>query len=417
MNYIKENNLSSKSKANNESNINILKSNNNLKDLEQNQNDINNTNNDTKSYNNQENKNVININNSKDNSNNNNIIFEENESISIGDIDIDALPKFYNNINDITKNSLKVKENIDKIKDNENIQKDNIQNVKTESDKEKNSYNIENNLNINEHINNLNLGNKIKLKKKKKHSKTSKIKEIINNNDLNEDNSNIPLDKSKKNVFDLFPSFSIKNNNNKENIKNKNKKSNKLLYIKKHINENQNSNESKRYSNNNPKLFHIDSMGAGRNSLEKYHFKNEKKKSETIIEYKNNININNLNDLEFHNSKFDNGNPDILSANNNEDKEANDIKNKIKNDNMANIYENSRINEISYFDFLNQNNLNIEKSDNDNDIFLLNNKRQKLLKNLYFHDYILKEETIFDKINKLNISEPLPILYQYMDIM
>ena len=418
MNYIKENNLSSKSIVNNESNINILKSNNNLKDLEHNQNDINNTNNDSKSYNNQENKNVININNSKDNSNNNNIIFEENESISIGDIDIDALPKFYNNINDITKNSLKVKENIDKIKDNENIQKDNIQNVKTESDKEKNSYNIENNLNINEHINNLNLGNKIKLKKKKKHSKTSKIKEIINNNDLNEDNSNIPLDKSKKNVFDLFPSFSIKNNNNnKENIKNKNKKSNKLLYIKKHINENKNSNESKRYSNNNPKLFRIDSMGAGRISLEKYHFKNEKKKSETIIDNKNNINVNNLNDLEFHNSKFDNGNPDILSANNNEDKEANDIKNKIKNDNMANIYENSRINEISYFDFLNQNNLNIEKSDNDNDIFLLNNKRQKLLKNLYFHDYILKEETIFDKINKLNISEPLPILYQYMDIM
>ena len=114
MNYIKENNLSLKIKINNESNINILKSNNNLKGLEQNQNDINNINNESKSHNNQENKNIININNNKENSNNNNIIFEENDSISIGDIDIDALPKFYNNINDATKNSLKVKENIDK---------------------------------------------------------------------------------------------------------------------------------------------------------------------------------------------------------------------------------------------------------------------------------------------------------------
>ena len=408
INYKNENNLFSPSKNNEEKNNNNINKNNNRKEVDNHENDINNDiKNEMKFNNNQDNTNIINTNNNQNNLNNHDK--EDNESISIGDIDIDALPKFNNNLKDQTKNSFKIKENIE-----QNI---NINNIKDNKNIEIND--IEKNLNINEHINNLKLGNKIKLKKKKKHGKASKIKEIVNNNDLNEESSNLPLDKTKKSIFDLFPSFSNKNSI-KENAKNiKEKKNNKFSYIKKHINENKNENKNqlKRYSNNYQKLFHFESIGPGTNALEKNIFKKENKISETIIKNKISINSNNSNDLEIQNSKFDNGSPDNFSSNNNKEKDINDNKNIINNDSMAKIHENSVINEINYFDFLNQNNLNIEQNNNYNDIFLQNYKRQKILNNSYFSEYIIKEETIFDKIKKLNISDPLPILYQHMDKM
>ena len=376
-------------------NININKINNFLQEeinVKHNENIINGIN---KNENNLDILNNLNNMNNLNNNNNNNQI-EVNESISIGEIDLDALPKFNNNIN--------IKENIDKKIDNENMKNEDLKN----------------NLNINEHINNMNLAHKLKHdNKKKKQSKYSKSKQAKNYYEYNEDNSNIPLDKNKNNILDVFQSFSNKNNtSNKEKFKNKEKNSNKILYIKKHINENKDSekNNKKRNSNNHTKLSHMNSIG--RNSIEK-NFKSSKK-SQRILSSKNNNDSYFLNDSEIIENNKDNGNPKFLTVNLEDINNDRNNKKKFKessNNNLAKICINSTGKEISYFDFLKKNNL--FNNYNENDIFVQSNndKRKKILNNLYFSDYILKEETIFDKIKKYNISEPLPVLYQYEDII
>ena len=409
-NNIKENNLKVNSNTNDVINNENIISINNL-ELENN-------------FHNNQNENIINgidknknsnIINNIYNLNNQELDKDKNDSISIGDIDINALPKFSNNIN-FKNNFVKVRENIDI-----NI-----------DDKKKESNELKKNLNINEHINNINninLINKIKLKhqnKKKKYSKSSKDKEINNDNENFNDNSNIPLDKNKKNIFNMVQSLSNKNSiNNKEKIKNKekNKNLNKLTYIKKYINNYKNTNENyyKRHSNNNSKEIN------NNYSFESEINKNKlNKKFHTILTPKiNNNDSNILNDINNLDTNIDNGKTDLLlgnvediNHNNNIINENNNdvIKENNNNNNLTKIYKNSVLNEISYYNFLKMNNLYIEKSKKDNLIWN-NNARQIFLNNLYFSDYILKEETIFDRIKKSNITCPLPVLYQYNDIM
>ena len=149
-----------------------------------------------------------------DTNNINNDDLEVNVSINIGDIDIDALSKFNDNITFKNKNLLKIGENNDdKIIDGE----------KTNNDE------LSNNLNINEHKHSISLRNKLKSKNQNKKIKSHKI---INQNNkyYEEDNSNIPLDNNENNIFEVLPNLSNKNIY-KDKIKDKEKKEINFLIL------------------------------------------------------------------------------------------------------------------------------------------------------------------------------------------
>ena len=424
-NYDKNTNLKNDSinNINNNNNINNLNNINNTNSINNINNNINNINEDyvingsdkkegidKNEFNN--NTNIINgIDKNEQNLNkiNNNIDIDLNDIVSIGDIDLDALPKFNNNTNIQNKNI--IKENIDNDTENINI----VNNTNNDNDE------FQNNLNINEHINNLNLANKIKLKhqnKKKKHYKSSKSSKEINNVDDSNDNSNIPLEKKNKNLLDIF--------NKKKNKIHKKDKSNKIENIKRHMSDNKNNIDDqfyKRYSNNNMKmkLNHLNIIS--RPSINSQEIT---KQSQTIIETsKSNNNLNITSNTENINNNIDNGNPELSKTNqediNNKDILINNINNKSNdkiniNNNLVKINSNSIKKEISYFKFLKANSFYNNQNDNEVNISK-NNKRQYILNNIYFSEFILKEETIFDKIKSHNITEPLPILYQYVDII
>ena len=359
-----------------------------------------------KDNNNKNNENIINGIDKKDNENNedlNIIKIDKNESISIGEIDLDALPKFNNMINFKNENNT-IENNVDKKDD------------------------INNNLNINEHINNLNLTNKIKLKhqnKKKKSIKSSKNKEVVNNYENCNDNSNIPLEKKSKNIFEILPSSSKNNNyNKKEKIKVKrkttvnNENKNEIMpYTKKHIYHNTIIEDNyQKSSKKNINFFHINSTNSiGRPVIDKNNnnFSQIKRKSHKISMSENVDDLDNIVDT---NINTDNGNP-VFSRILNEGINNNEI---ISNDNI--IYNNNNEyynifkihknikNEISFSELLEKKRIYIPKTEK-----LENNKRKNIANNSYFSEFIINEETIFDKINKYNIEEPLHILYQYLD--
>ena len=362
---------------------------------------------------NNENENMQNIHN--DDLNNKKV--DKNESISIGEIDLDALPKFNDMIN-FKNESVKI----------EKIDNDDI---KTKNENKENDE-INNNLNINEHINNLNLANKIKYKhqnKKKKSIKSSKNKEIVNNYENSNDNSNIPLEKNNKNIFEILPSSSsTKNNinnifNKKEKIKVKRKitaenKNEIIPYIKKRANRDKNKEENnlQKDSKNNINFFNINSSNSiGTPFIEKNISSKTKRKSHKII-MNNNYNINELDNIRDTNVNTDNGNPIFSGAYNEEINNEDIIINNntiytkdIDINNIFRIHKNIK-NEISFSEFIEKKRIYIPKNE-----ILENNKRKNIINNLYFSEYIINEETIFDKINKYNIEEPLHILYQYVD--
>ena len=326
----------------------------------------------------------------------NNNELEINESISIGDIDVEALPKFTNSINFKNNNILKIKENNDK-----NIDKEILNNDE-----------LNKNLNINEYINNMNLANKLKSKNHNKKKKHNKNKIINKDNECFEaDNSNIPLNKNKKNILDVVHTLSNKNIYRDKN-KEKEKDRDKALNINKLS-----------AKNNQINLLRI-------NSSEKYTIEKNKniidKRYHTIsTNPKNSKTLNIINNSENYNINIDNGKPKVTNNNldnmNNINIDTKNIINENNNydiiNNMVKLYGNNVDSEISYFEFLKKNNFYIQQNDNDIDkeLEIWNNKRKIILENVYFTNYILKQETIYDKINKYNINEPLPILYQYLD--
>ena len=325
----------------------------------------------------------------------NNNDLEENESINIGDIDIDALPKFNNKIVFKNKNLLKIPENNDdKIIDGEKINNDELCN----------------NLNINENIHSISLKNKLKSKNQNKKKKYHKI---INQNNkyYEEDNSNIPLDNNKNNIFEVLPNLSNKNIY-KDIIKDKDKKRDKIFntYINK--SSDKNNNMKFFYTNNSEKI----STDKNKNKL--------LRRFNTIKTTKNNNISDILINLENHENILDNGNPQLKNDNKeNINNDSINILNDIINDdingnNLLKRFTNSIDNEISYVEYLQKNNFYIpqkEYKSKDTEGDTLDNKRKIILNNLYFVDYILKEETLFDKIKEYNINDPLPILYQYLD--
>ena len=325
----------------------------------------------------------------------NNNDLEVNDSINIGDIDVDALPKFNNNITFKNNNLLKIQEN----NDDKNIDYEKINNDE-----------LNNNLNINEHKHSISLRNKLKSKNQNKKKKCNKI---INQNNkyYEEDNSNIPLDNNKNNIFEVLPNLSNKNIY-KDKIKDKDKKRDKLF----------NTNINKLSDKNiNMKFFYINT--SEKTSIDK----NKNKffrKCNTIKTPKNENTSDILINLENHENILDNGNPHL--TNNNIDSINNDsvnilndnINNDINDNNILKLYTNSIDNEITYVEYLQKNNFYIPKKEyksKDTEKDILDYKRKIILNNLYFVDYILKEETLFDKIKEYNINDPLPILYQYLD--
>ena len=311
----------------------------------------------------------------------NNNDLEVNDSINIGDIDVDALPKFNNNITFKNNNLLKIQEN----NDDKNIDYEKINNDE-----------LNNNLNINEHKHSISLRNKLKSKNQNKKKKCNKI---INQNNkyYEEDNSNIPLDNNENNIFEVLPNLSNKNIY-KDKIKDKDKKRDKLF------NTNINKLSDK---NNNMKFFYINT--SEKTSIDK----NKNKffrKCNTIKTPKNENTSDILINLENHENILDNGNPQL--TNNNIDNINNDsvnilndnINNDINDNNILKLYTNSIDNEITYVEYLQKNNFYIPKKEyksKDTEKDILDYKRKIILNNLYFVDYILKEETLFDKILKI----------------
>jgi hypothetical protein len=132
----------------------------------------------------------------------------------------------------------------------------------------------------------------------------------VNNYENSNDNSNIPLEKNNKNIFEILPSSSsTKNNinnifNKKEKIKVKRKitaenKNEIIPYIKKRANRDKNKEENnlQKDSKNNINFFNINSSNSiGTPFIEKNISSKTKRKSHKII-MNNNYNINELDNI------------------------------------------------------------------------------------------------------------------------